>query len=439
MAGRAAKVSLTDRDTRALWNRRMEHPALSTDTNPQRFFYDAVVPGLNILWLPSGQLSWGMIKRWPSGSTHPTWRSLGTVFVTPKGHNAPQPAEQTTNDALTLSEARTKARRWLELLSRGIDPVQDERRRKTEAKERTTWPALRDAFLRYYEGKAKHGEAKRILEKDFAGWNDRFASEIDAADLEAAIQVILDRGAKYQALNAFGYVQRMYNWGIGKPSLGIKSSPCAGLSTRTLIGSPRPRTRVLTDNEIRAVWRACDEELCIRPFGQIVRLLLLTPLRENEIGRMRRDELDVDGKLLTIASARMKGDADDPPAPFEVPLTTAMIQIIDSIPMHSGGPFVFSTCAGRKPVTSWSKAKRRFDELSGVTGWRYHDLRRSVRTRISAIPAEEHVREALLAHGRRGIQAHYDQYRYRDEKRALLEAWQERLFEIVGGPTVVSQ
>ena len=93
----------------------------------------------------------------------------------------------------------------------------------------------------------------------------------------------------------------------------------------------------------------------------------------------------------------MKGDADEPP-PFEVPLTTAMLELIQSMPVHRGGPYVFSACAGRKPVTSWSMAKTRFDELSGVTGWRYHDLRRMVRTRISAIPAEEHVREALLAH-----------------------------------------
>jgi hypothetical protein len=69
--------------------------------------------------------------------------------------------------------------------------------------------------------------------------------------------------------------------------------------------------------------------------------------------------------------------------------------------------------------------------LSGVTGWKFHDLRRTARTRISAIPAEEHVREALLAHGRRGIQAHYDQHKYRAEKRHLLQEWDGRLQKIL--------
>ena len=79
-------------------------------------------------------------------------------------------------------------------------------------------------------------------------------------------------------------------------------------------------------------------------------------------------------------------------------------------------------------------AKQRLDAISGVTGWVFHDLRRTVRTRISAIPAEEHVREALLAHGRRGIQAHYDQHKYRDEKRDLLERWEKVLLSIVDPP-----
>jgi integrase len=110
-----------------------------------------------------------------------------------------------------------------------------------------------------------------------------------------------------------------------------------------------------------------------------------------------------------------------------------MVEILDAVPEFAG-PYVFTSTDGQKPVNGWSKAKERIDKLSGVTGWRFHDLRRTVRTRISAIPAEEHVREALLAHGRRGIQAHYDQHRYRAEKRHLLEAWEKKLLAIAEPP-----
>jgi integrase len=129
----------------------------------------------------------------------------------------------------------------------------------------------------------------------------------------------------------------------------------------------------------------------------------------------------------------MKGEDDDPPPPHEVPLTAHMIEIIKSLPPNNG-PFVFSRSGGQKPANYWSKAKRQIDKLSGVRDWIAHDLRRTVRTRISAIPAEEHVREALLAHGRRGIQAHYDQHRYRDEKRQLLQQWDDRLERILNPP-----
>lgn len=430
MPGRAKKVVLTEKYLRSLL--RTEHPSVS-DPKKQRnqLVYDALVPDLDVLWTPTA-LAWGMKKRWPGGSRHPTWRSLGVVYLPARGDGVGR-GEAVAGGALTIAEARAKARRWLELLSRGIDPASEARRHRVEARKRPLFPAFRAAFLDQFRGKAKHGEATRILTKEFSCWDDHFADEIDAGDVAAAIQVIVSRGSKYQAHNAFSYIRGMYNWAMGQPRLNIKVSPCTGLSAKTLIGKKRPRTRVLQDWEIREVWTACEKENCVYPYGRIIQLLLLTALRENEVAQMRWEELDVDSALWTIPSARMKGEDDDPPPPHEVPLTAHMIEIIKSLPPNNG-PFVFSRSGGQKPANYWSKAKRQIDKLSGVRDWIAHDLRRTVRTRISAIPAEEHVREALLAHGRRGIQAHYDQHRYRDEKRQLLQQWDDRLERILNPP-----
>jgi hypothetical protein len=174
------------------------------------------------------------------------------------------------------------------------------------------------------------------------------------------------------------------------------------------------------------------------PYGPIIRLLMIAPARENEIACASKPEvveMPGDGQFLVVPSERMKGEEDNPPPPFEIPLTPKMAEIFDSLPEFTG-PYLFTTTNGEKPVNGWSKAKKRIDSLSRVTGWRFHDLRRSARTRISAIPAEEHIREALLAHGRRGIQAHYDQYKYREQKRRLLEAWEKRLLAVVEPATV---
>jgi integrase len=405
-------------------------------------WFDAVVPGLALRITDRGHKSFVLVARYPSHPKNPTRRFLGDVYIPPKNQaradgNEQSPKEELTGGVLTLAEARIKARRWLDLLSQGIDPAQQERSQKVEAGKRITFDELRDAFLRHFEQKKKHAEAKRILTKDFAVWNGRLAASIDAQDVDTAIQVMVARGSKYQARNAFGYIRSMYSWAKGRPALGIKSSPGDGLSADGLIGSKKkPRTRVLEDGELRAIWAACNDETCAYPYGRIVQLLLLSGVRENEIARMSRGELvetPEDGRFLVVPSERMKGEEDDPPPPHEIPLTPKMVEILDAMPQFAG-PYVFTSTGGQKPVNGWSKAKDRIDKASGVIGWRFHDLRRTTRTRISAIPAEEHVREALLAHGRRGIQAHYDQHRYRSEKRRLLEAWEKKLLSIVESP-----
>jgi hypothetical protein len=418
-------VVLTDRFLRALRNKQKP-----TD---REFTYDAQLPGLAVMRTSTGHMSFGTIRGWP-GKKSKSWRRLGAVYVPTEDETKKLPdpnALEIDGTVLTLAEARQKLRRWNDLLSRGIDPAGEARRRKVEATKRITFPALRDAFLQHYEGKAKHGEATRILSKDFACWNHHLADEIDAQDVDAAIQVILGRGSKHQALNAYGYVRTMYRWAMGQPRLNVKASPCANLSAELLIGKKRKRTHVLKDHEIRAIWAACEKDGY--PYGQITQLLLLTAVRESQIGRASRSELqnDENGEpMLVVPSPRMKGDHDDEPPPHEIPLTPRMAAIINSLPQYAG-PYLFSHKGGKSPVNGWSRAKMRLDALSGVTGWKFHDLRRTARTRISAIPAEEHVREALLAHGRRGIQAHYDQHKYRAEKRHLLQEWDGRLQKIL--------
>ena len=423
---RAPKVVLTDRFLRALRNKQKP-----TD---REFTYDAQLPGLAVMRTSTGHMSFGTIRGWP-GKKSKSWRRLGAVYVPTEDETKKLPdpnALEIDGTVLTLAEARQKLRRWNDLLARGIDPAGEARRRTVEVTKRITFPALRDAFLQHYEGKAKHGEATRILSKDFACWNHHLADEIDAQDVDAAIQVILGRGSKHQALNAYGYVRTMYRWAMGQPRLNVKASPCANLSAELLIGKKRKRTHVLKDHEIRAIWAACEKDGY--PYGQITQLLLLTAVRESQIGRASRSELqnDENGEpMLVVPSPRMKGDHDDePPPPHEIPLTPRMAAIINSLPQYAG-PYLFSHKGGKSPVNGWSRAKMRLDALSGVTGWKFHDLRRTARTRISAIPAEEHVREALLAHGRRGIQAHYDQHKYRAEKRHLLQEWDGRLQKIL--------
>jgi integrase len=108
------------------------------------------------------------------------------------------------------------------------------------------------------------------------------------------------------------------------------------------------------------------------------------------------------------------------------------LEIIQSLPRFNGGPFVFSTTNGAKAVNGFSKCKSRADELSGVLDWVFHDLRRTMRTHLSALPGEDLVRELVIAHAKRGLHKVYDQHAYQDEKRRCLELWEARLQAVVG-------
>ena len=117
-----------------------------------------------------------------------------------------------------------------------------------------------------------------------------------------------------------------------------------------------------------------------------------------------------------------------------MPLAPAAVALLEALPRRNGGRHIFTTTGGEKPINVFSKAKARIDKLSGVSGWVIHDLRRSVRTHLSALPVEDLVRELVIAHAKPGLHRIYDRHGYQDEKRRCLELWEARLLPIVEPP-----
>jgi integrase len=359
-----------------------------------------------------GHKSFVLVARYPSHPENPTRRTLGDY------------------GAMTLEGARCKAREWLELIQKGIDPKVEEARERAAAQRRqvNSFAAVAADYLdRHAAGLKKSGEAKRIIEGEFVKrWGARPITDIMPEEVAAAIRAIVKRGSPYQAHNALGYIRGLFNWAIGTHQFGVSSSPCERLKPKALIGERKARDRVLHDDELRAVWNAAGE--MAYPYNAVLRLLILTGQRKREIADMSWPEVDFDKRLLTIPAARMKGDRA-----HEVPLAPTTVELLDGLPRWTG-PFVFTTTAGAKPINGFSKAKARIDKLSGVTGWVIHDLRRTVRTHFSALPVQDLVRELVIAHAKPGLHRVYDQHAYRDEKRDCLVLWEKRLLSIVEPP-----
>jgi integrase len=154
----------------------------------------------------------------------------------------------------------------------------------------------------------------------------------------------------------------------------------------------------------------------------------LTGQREREVADMRWSEVDFDKRLWTVPASRMKGGRA-----HEVPLSPAAIELLRALPRFTGA-CIFTTTGGAKPINGFGKAKVRIDKLSGVGGWVIHDLRRTMRTRLSALPVQDLVRELAIAHAKPGLHKVYDQHAYQDEKRECLDLWERRLLSIVEPP-----
>ena len=145
---------------------------------------------------------------------------------------------------------------------------------------------------------------------------------------------------------------------------------------------------------------------------------------------MQWSEIDRDNALWIIPADRTKSGRET-----EVPLSSLALEILDALPLFASGDkiatdsaaFVFTTTSGRRPVSGFSKMKARTDDLSDVTNWRLHDLRRTARTGLAELGVPQIVAEKVLNHSERNLLVKtYDRHEYSVEKADALARWSSR-------------
>jgi integrase len=183
----------------------------------------------------------------------------------------------------------------------------------------------------------------------------------------------------------------------------------------------RARARILTDDELRAIWKAA--EAAGGPYGAFVKFLLLTGARRTEAARMTGSEIS--GADWTLPAARNKVKVD-----LIRPLSAAAQATIAQLPRIGRQGFVF-TNGGDRPIRNFSKSKRRLDRAAGVTGWTLHDLRRTARSLMSRAGVLNDHAERCLGHVMGGVRGTYDRHEYLEEKRRAFEALAAQIERIV--------
>lgn len=411
---------------------------------------DEGAAGLRLVIQPSGVKSWAVRYRFDD---RPHKLTLGSCDATGE-ESADEPV---IGGHLTLAAARRLAADARRLLALGKNPSEVYLATKREARERSTERSeltFKAAAIKYIEKYAKPknrtwGNTARALglrpEKDgswsviprsFADrWETKPVPELTRQEIVRA----LDATEKWRR-GRFAALRGMLRWMVKRGEL--ERSPCDGMD------APKAgrRNRVLSNDEIRWFWLACDR--LREPFGKLYQLLLVTAQRRSEVGRMPREELSFDGRDWLLPEKRTKNRR-----PHLVPLSRLAVRLIEAAPRTSS-EYVFST-TGRTPPSGHTKMRQRLHALMleearkeatdpakvKIEHWVLHDLRRTAVTGFQRLGVPLDVAAAVVNHkegkaaGVTGIYALHD---YAKEKRAALDAWARMVTTIVNAePTKV--
>jgi integrase len=366
--------------------------------------FDDGLPGFGVRLRAGGKRTWIVQYRIGSKQRRVT---LGTV------------------EALDPDRARQAAKETLAKVQLGGDP-------QTEKSETRARASLTVGMVaqRYLETAAAQRQRERTLKA-----TQRYLTELWAPLKEIPmdrvhrstvasrlVEIAQDHGPvtanrARQCLSAF------FEWAMRE---GLTEANPVAATNKAI--EEKSRERVLSDDELSAIWRACQDD----SFGAIVRLLILTGQRRDEVGGMRPSEINLEKALWSLPSHRTKNNRS-----HEVPLSPLSVEILTSALGARNQTVLFGL--EERPFSGWSSAKTALDkrlEEAGtpVANWRLHDLRRTVATRVAEMGALPHVIEAILNHvsgHKAGVAGVYNRATYAKEKREALARWAEHVLVLV--------
>ena len=346
----------------------------------------------------------------------------------------------------TLEAARAEAHDLLRGIAKGSDPLDAKRRRRAEP----TVAELAEEWLeKAATGLKSEGAIRGYIRNDLVPALGRMkVSDVRRRDVIEVVEAKAERTPR-AAAQLLLYARRLMDYATDRDL--IPANPLAGLKPGSIKvkGKRDPlkavvRARVLDGEEIRAFWHNVETCGLHRLTALALKMVLVTGQRPGEVAGMRADEID--GRIWTIPATR-RGKTE---SAHSVHLTDAALQIVadakaevERLQERRSAPwsgFIFEARPGG-PITT-AAICRGVERQHGALGakdvqpwgrWTPHDLRRTMRTGLSACKVRPDIAELTIGHVKGGIVAVYDQHGFDAERRAALESWEARLLRIVGG------
>lgn len=372
---------------------------------PELFAWDTMVKGFGAKVSAGGSRKW-IIQYRPADQRGTRRMTIGDMT------------------SMSLDDARGKARDMLADATKGKDPHAAKAAAKREAA--VTLGTLIDRYLIFCETRQRPttlAGARLNLRTHWEPLHTLPITMIKRSDVAGRLDVLADKNGGVTSNRCRASLSALFAWAISR---GLAdSNPVVGTSKV----EERSRERVLSEAELAAVWHACRDDA----HGRIVKLLIMTGQRRDEVGSVVESELDFDAALWTLPAARAKNGNT-----HLIPLSEPVLDILHAAPRVDGRAFIFGE--GRGGFSGWSRSKGRLDERiteargGALPAWTLHDIRRSVATHMAdSLGVAPHLIETLLNHrsGQRGgIGAVYNRGRYLNETRAALDAWAQHVMTL---------
>jgi integrase len=383
-----------------------------------KIYFDEEIPGFGIRIRVGGKRTW-VVQYRHGGETRRI--SLGSVKV------------------LGPEMARKAAKERLAEVTLGRDPQREKAEARANAE--TILGSVVGAYLKFKEKTVREStfaETRRYLTEHWKTLNRLPIQEVARRNVAMRLNEISEQNGSVAAARARVALSGMFTWAVRE---GIaETNPVVSTNKPR---EPQSRDRVLTDAELAEIWASLRDD----DYGRIVKLALLTGARREEIGGLTWQELDLDRVELNLGPQRTKNGR-----PLLIPLSHIALSIIRAVPRREGREHLFGEGAGA--FSGWSKAKTALDRriverrkaLARAAGrankgaqplpaWRFHDLRRTVATRMADLGIQPHIIEACLNHvsgSKAGVAGVYNRSLYVAEKRAALEKWGRHIQTIIG-------
>ena len=350
---------------------------------------DALLPGLYLIVQPSGARSWAVRYRYNGISRKQT---LGAYPV------------------IDLATARRLGTKALRAVADGRDPASERQEQRANSVAAVVAEFLAKHGQRNYRPRTFQ-EAQRLLRQNLvARWGNQPLASITRKQLRDMLDQLMANDTPMLANRVHSITRKLFGWAVEHEI--IEASPFAGLKAPA---EEKSRDRILTDQELRAVWQAAGQ---LGVYGVLVRLLILTGQRRGEIAGLMWSEIDLGKRLISLPRDRVKNDRA-----HEVPLSPQAVTLIEALPRNSE-QYVLSLRSGL--MNGFGKLKARLDKLCDVADFTLHDLRRTAASGMARLGVNLPVIEKVLNHvsgSFAGVVGIYQRHDFAGEKRRALEVW----------------